>query len=285
MKPTDIENHENEAGIKRVENFVNSKITANLFPISKTNTPHSLEGNLEQKSWSWLPEKQKPFNDEDDPRKIPFDCNIFQQQNEKQMNTQYRNLQLATQFHRCTFTCFKYNKASNEKRCRFNYPVEKNSIPNPETTTIIHEKDRNGRRRTRVIPPRNNSYINPTFSDTLIPIASGGNVDIQYLSNTMGCVEYTTSYMTKQEQADSKVIENLFIRKLLNYQKFSTNDQKETDQEGITTDRNVLKAAGLAFTLSEKIGTVQACNFLLQLPFITSSRKTQKSQSITKRSA
>ena len=61
---------------------------------------------------------------------------------------QYRNLQIATQFHRYCFTCFKYCYSHNQV-CRFEFPWVTDSCS--FEPIIRRDRDKKSRRRVSVV--------------------------------------------------------------------------------------------------------------------------------------
>ena len=263
-------NGENLEKQQAVKDLVARTFTAKLVsrpPGDKSDFPLGLS----EKEYDALKESENEFTfcvdknhypDATDPRRLAFDAEMFKGTEEAKecLRIHYRRLQIANQMHRCCFTCYKYCQFQ-EKVCRFHFPYSEENC-NAHDSTIVKDRDVASRVRVTVKPPRNNAYINATFKDELVVVASSGNSDGQYVMNDFGAVEYVGKYASKAEDADSKVMVNLFTKYLA---------RAELLAEG-PTDREQLKAAAQAMVTAFKIGTVQACYFLLNQSFVLSSR-------------
>jgi hypothetical protein len=256
--------------------FVDSKVMGNILPRTFTDYKDGFNQiDPEDMNRQSLLESEKcdsfrpdigHFHDLKDPRRGEFnkelnynmpvdvnDENLYCVSTFDELITQYRNIQLATNIHFCTFTCFKYSK--NE--CRFSYPK-----PISNSTTIVHDRDRKQRARTRVLPSNNNAYFNPHIKSPLYVCAQRCNTDIQYIGNKRGAAEYCTSYALKAEEPDRDSLSKFLI-------KFYNNKQLEGTS---LTLKDHYKAVGLSLLHATPITTVQACWFLLGLPFVYKSR-------------
>lgn len=176
------------------------------------------------------------------------------------VQNQYRSLQIANQFHRCCFTCFKYFHR-HDKVCRFGFPWSSKDCVFGRI--IVRDRDKKSRVRVSVLPQRNNAYLSGRLFNPLITIAHGGNHDLQYICNTVGAAEYVASYASKSEEPDKKIMTNIFNKKLA----FLSNNAT-----GIT-DRDRLYSVGCALLGSSPVGSAQACYSLLGLKFVNSSRR------------
>ena len=175
----------------------------------------------------------------------------------------FYQFQLANQVHFCTPTCFKYKVAGRAKVCRFKYPVVRPRA-SASTSTIEKSLDYKRRKHYKILPPRNNAWVNPLPKRPLVVFASQGNVDAQYISNAVGAVEYATSYIGKAEQPDFKETLSLFVKKLT---------YLLSKNEGKISNRSQMRAAGTAIIGSQRVGAVQCCYSLLKLPFVILSRQ------------
>ena len=171
-----------------------------------------------------------------------------------------RDIQLASQMHKHTHSCFKYcTPGWGCVLCRHNYPYSNDGTTRVDVPVIISGHDRKKRRRVNVLPQRNNTWINPTFFDPLLTLAHVGNHDCQYISNTVGAAEYAASYIGKQEKPDFKLVCNL-VYKSLNAQRANNSDLHR------------LKCVGKAILDSTPVGSVEAMYVLLGLQFVKKSR-------------
>lgn len=177
---------------------------------------------------------------------------------------QYYRYQCTNQMHRCMDTCWKYNYSSNsERKCRFHYPVlEERS--DYDKSTIYTLYDNRKRKQVKIGPPRNNGWLNPLPTHPLVVFANQGNMDIQYISNANGAVEYTCGYISKNDEPDQKTLINVFAKKLAQVILRSENAD--------ATQRQQLNAAGTAIAASQHVGTVQCTYTMLGLAYVTLSR-------------
>ena len=247
---------------QKVKDVVRRTVTA-VLPSAVGENSHEL--NEDEQLYYWNPERGY-INDCKNPGRAIFhpDWNYERHENgdflDERVHFQFRQLQIAFQMHRCCETCWKYN-VDNEKVCRFKFPwIERE---NTDSVMITSERDKKNRVRINVLPPRNNGFINATLFNPLLMIAHGGNHDIQYIENSVGAAEYVASYAAKSEEPDYNIMKNLYTKKM--------NYLRESNEP--VTDRLKLKAVGNAVIGSTKVGSVQACYFLLGLKFVTSSRE------------
>jgi hypothetical protein len=184
-----------------------------------------------------------------------------------QVQQLYRRLQLANQMHKCRKSCYKYCRSNQRQLCRYGFvkePVEGNDA----RAVVVADKDRRGRTRTRVLPPRNNGNINNHLKDPLCFTAGKGNQDIQYIQNTTGGAEYCSKYCSKADAVETTALQNAVNRKLARYvMQLPENEQ--------VTARWQFRAVGNAIVAAQQIGTVQACYMLGKLPIVKSSRSTE----------
>ena len=178
---------------------------------------------------------------------------------------QYYQFQCANQMHKCMHTCWKHNYYG-EKSCRFHYPVAED-ISSGTEAMIYTVSDKKKRLHTKVNPPRNNGWLNPLPTHPLMVFANQGNMDIQYISNVSEAVEYTCGYISKEDQPDEQLLINMFAKKLA--------QAIARSETGDATQREQLRAAGMAFASSQQVGAVQCVYTLLKLPFVQLSRTVQ----------
>jgi hypothetical protein len=247
-----------------LKNIVSANLVANVIADSNDTVVNSSEQELDTTDFLWNPCREY-FCDEGHPCRVPFNPRLNYERSSDgvfadiNVQYQYRNLQIATQFHRCCFTCFKYCFAHNQV-CRFGFPwVTDGCIFEP---IIRRDRDKKSRIRVSVIPERNNAYLNGTLHSPLITVAHGGNHDIQYIGNSVGAAEYVASYASKAEEPDKKVMANIYAKKI----------KYIIDNSRVVTDRQRLYAVGSAILGSSPVGSVQACYSLLGLKIVKSSR-------------
>ena len=252
----------------KVKNLINNVVSANLIERVDTCDISEVDDINEimkiESKYDWNPHKNY-FKDNNHPCRVPFMSNwdytrdkngVFADINVKR---HYRRLQIATQFHRCCFTCFKYC-FKHEQVCRFGFPW---SSENCSFEPIIRkDRDKKSRVRITVLPQRNNANLNGTLLNPLLAIAHGGNHDIQYISNSVGAAEYVASYASKAEEPDKKKLANIYSKKIAYLEELNSH----------VTDRQRLYAVGSAILGSSQVGSVQACYALLGLKFVKSSR-------------
>ena len=279
---------------EQVKRCVEKVATCKLMPknsedhYATNNDGHQGEDKSLESHLSWLPGRNY-FKDRDHPCKPEFSLYMDGQpldfspsdnweektngelasdesltQGQKLVQVWYRRLQLANQIHRCTQTCFKYSKSVFNKVCRFGFSP-KGWIGGPTSTdeaTLVVDKDGRGRKRIQILPPRDNMWLNNYIKTPLIPIATGGNLDIKYIDNQVGAAEYCASYASKAEAPDSAMLKNLVTRKIAN---LILQSQSITDKQRLSIVANSLVD-------STQVGAMQACWTLLGLPFVQSSR-------------
>jgi hypothetical protein len=244
--------HSDDIEIKsKVIAFVDSKVMGTIVGLPPNDDLDGVDSDL-----------HSTFDDNVDPRRgvfnkelnysLPLNPNENLDVNNGVL-TDYRNIQLATNMHVCTFTCLKYGG----KICRFGYPRSVSS-----STTIVHDRDRKQRARTRVLPSNNNAYFNPHIKSPLYICAQRCNTDIQYIANKRGAAEYCTSYALKAEEPDGESLLKFMIRYYIN---------KELEGETISR-KDHYKGLGYSLLNATPITTAQACWFLLGLPFVYKSR-------------
>ena len=243
----------------KVIQYTTSILSANLVRSSS-----EIDRDFIEDQYNWCPPKDY-FSDERHPCRSSFNSDWNYDRNsdgvfaDTNVRAQYRSLQIASQCHRCCFTCFKYCH-KHEKICRFGYPwVSQDCLFGP---IIVKNRDKRSRIKISVLPQRNNAYVNCTLFDPLLTIALGGNHDIQYISNTVGAAEYVASYASKSEAPDRKILSNIFNKKLAYL----------SSKAAHVTDRERLYSVGCAILGSSPVGSVQACYSLLGLKFVKSSR-------------
>lgn len=210
------------------------------------------------------------FDDLVDPRRRRFDSTFDYDMKsdgsgfkDPRVHFRSRQHQLANQMHRCCFTCWKYAKGG-DKICRFHFPWPEQDMSLRNDSRIVSDRDAKHRVRVRVLPERNNGHINNCYSSkaSLVAFASGGNTDVQFCAGPYGAAEYCATYAGKPEESDTKLLRNLFVKRIEYLQSL----------EKTVTERNQLKSMCKALNESRRIGTVEACYYLLKLKFVTSSR-------------
>ena len=269
---------ENEEERKLVQEEVEKRISACLTPrvpgdcsdlqVLDMNDEEEILASLRaEEQFDWVPPKD-PYTDATDPRRKRFNClkpNWDYTQNSdgsfkcNALQAHYRRLQIATQMHRCGFSCWKYNRKGN-KECRYNYPYKVSDVSS-QYCVICTDRDKKHRIRVRALPPRNNGSLNPSPRHVAIHVLHGGNLDIQYISNMRGAVEYCACYVSKNDEADARQIAKIVIKK------FSA-----LIERGDFTKKSRMKAVANTIIDCTKIGAPQACYFLLQLKIVKSSR-------------
>ena len=253
----------------KVKHYVKSIVSAKL--VSRTDNvdidcdPNEIASKAaEELNYNWCPSREY-FNDIGHPSREPFnplwkydrssDGLFF----DHDVQRHYRRIQVANQFHRCCFTCFKYCFKHNQV-CRFGFPWV---IDECQFEPIIKkDRDKKSRVRIRVLPERNNGYLNATIHSPLLTIAHGGNHDVQYIGNSVGAAEYVASYASKAEEPDKKLMGNIYAKKI----------SYIVESMSAVTDRQRLYAVGSAILGSSPVGSVQACYTLLGLKAVKSSR-------------
>jgi hypothetical protein len=230
---------------------------------------------LQELEWSYNIHRPTYFNDATAPGRARFACEGFDYSvntatgvfADNRIHTLYRRLQLANQMHKCRNSCYKYCRRNQPQVCRYGFtrePIEGNDT----RAVIVTDKDRRSRKRTRVLPPRNNGNINNHLQNPVCFIAGKGNQDIQFIQNTTGGAEYCSKYCSKAEAVESSALQNAVNRKLANYV------SRLNDEERISVQWQ-LRAVGNAIIGAQQVGTVQACYVLGKLPVVKSSRSTE----------
>lgn len=252
-----------------VRNLVRKTITCNLqYPVDMPDSAderdylyrpaHLMKGTTEEDYTSdvrrllFVPTMDFRLNSNNE-----FMCPVTQHQ--------YFQFQCANQMHKCMHTCWKHNYYG-EKSCRFHYPVPED-ISSKDESKIYTVRDKKKRLHTKVNPPRNNGWLNPLPTHPLLVFANQGNMDIQYISNVSGAVEYTCGYISKEDKPDEQTLINMFAKKLA--------QAIERSETGDPTQRDQLRAAGMALASSQQVGAVQCVYTLLKLPFVQLSRTVQ----------
>jgi hypothetical protein len=125
--------------------------------------------------------------------------------------------------------------------------------------------DGNSRKRNVVEPAFNNAHLNNHAFSPLLFIAQRANMDIKYMEDNSGTVEYIGSYISKTEQPDFKKVGNIYIKKISGITRLGKT----------ATDLNKLNAVGNALIDSQVVGAPQMCFLLLGLPFVIFSRQVE----------
>ena len=271
-----------EARTDIVKDVVKRTVTCSLKIVGSidemmTNSTEEIEkdgyGDTEQRhdihKFEWHPPKTL-FEDKSDPRRLPifpkdmnFDVDEDGNFADERTARRYLRWQLANQVHHCSKTCFKYCRVF-PLECRFCFPCARK--PEDRNKVIIKkEVDKRHRVRVKVLPPRNNAHLNVCPVQPLLPIAHGGNLDIQFIDCVHGAAEYTAMYSSKQEAPDLHQLDCLFAKKLANM------SLRKHD----LTYRDHLRAVSTALLSALPVSAVQACQTLLKLPFVKSSKKVE----------
>ncbi len=151
------------------------------------------------------------------------------------------------------------------KECRYGFPKPYNET-NVFDSIITRAKDKRGRERLRVDPPRNNGNVNVCAASPLMFIAGRGNQDLQYIANKTGGAEYASKYASKADVADSKAMQ-VSISKMLAREtlRLAPHEHLELRQQ--------LRAVGNAVIASQQVGTVHACYVLGQPELLVQSSR------------
>ena len=151
------DSHEQQKVINLVKKTVSAVLVDNDLIVD--NVSGIEENNKKETEYNWNPQKDY-FTDKCHPCRTPFNSTWHYERTttgdfiDINVQNQYRNLQIANQFHDCCGTCFKYCY-SQEKVCRFGFPK-----PKDETflePCIRKGRDKKSRIRIDVLPQRNNS--------------------------------------------------------------------------------------------------------------------------------
>ncbi len=194
-----------------------------------------------------------------------FHRNVLNEIEDSSVQSQYRRLQTVNQMHVCQPSCFKYCKSSGPQVCRYDFP-KKLIAGNFDSATIISCKDRRGRQRIRVEPPRNNAHLNVCCTSPLIVLACKGNHDVQYIANKCGGGEYVSKYASKTDTADCRAMLNAINRKLAAKTIYLLLNES-------LTLRSTLRAVSSALVSAQQIGAVHACYVLCQASSLVQSTR------------
>jgi hypothetical protein len=159
--------------------------------------------------------------------------------------------------HRCTRSCFKYCHPGKPLECRSHFPYDPEGPSNQNTPVIHAYHDAKCRRQVRVLPKRNNAYLNGTVISALLTLCIGGNHDLQYISNITGAAEYVASYTTKHDLPDFKLISNFLYKRL----------------QKAFTDQKRLQAVATSVLDSTTVGAMEAMYLLLDLDLVEKTRE------------
>ena len=236
------------------------------------------------------------YDDAEDPRRLPFDPNLDYRRHtdgafyDHRVQNLYRNLQIANQLHNCCFTCFKYSyRKGKDCPCRFGYPRSEEELrvifdkafhgspdsfrKGMESGYMSTKIDPSGRKRKIAVPPFNNAHLNSHARDPLLFIAQGVNMDIKFIQDEAGTVEYIGGYISKVERPDFDKVGNIYIKKIAGISRKGLNP----------SDQQKLNAIGAALLESQIVGATQMCFFLIGLPFILYSRTVEVINSLPKK--
>lgn len=234
--------------------------------------PHETEEDIVE-DYFWRPPSSNVVvveNYKDDIRRLVYslDQDFRLDENNEFLSAdtrkKYYQYQLTNQMHKCMETCWKYSYSTDgEQKCRFHYPVPLERS-NSSDCNIYTLYDNKRRKQTKINAPRNNGWVNPLPVHPLLVFANQGNMDIQYISNANGAVEYTCGYISKPDLPDQQKLINIFAKKLA--------IAIENSETADATLRQQLNAAGAAIAGSQQVGTVQCVYTMLQLPYVSLSR-------------
>jgi len=179
---------------------------------------------------------------------------------------QFRRLQLHNNMHICRGSCFKYCTPGTYI-CRYCFPrepLENNAV----LCVLISDRDSRKRMRHKVHPPRSNGHLNNCPANPALYCASRGNMDVQVLTNSGGCVEYTCKYCGKADTAESTVLQNTISRELSNHVlRLPPHEQPTIGKK--------IRAVINAIVQGQQIGAVHACYILMKQKLVHSSRKVE----------
>jgi hypothetical protein len=165
-----------------------------------------------------------------------------------EVSTMYRNWQISNQMHSCRPTCWKYDPYPFDpmrRTCRFNYPML--LIDFHEHAKIKVDHDRKSRLRYRVLPCRNNSFVNNCYIDVALNLFHEGNLDVQFVANDVGAGEYVCCYTSKAEAPDTSIFVKLYAKKFA-----------ELDARCELTDRERLRIVAKSLMTATQVGATQA---------------------------
>ncbi len=185
---------------------------------------------------------------------------------DEQVQSLFRRLQIANQMHVCRGSCFKYCKQGQPQVCRYEF-IKAVVEGNYTAAVIINCRDRRGRIRIRVDPPRTNGNLNVCAASPLIVLACKGNHDIQYIANKSGGAEYVSKYASKTDTPDSRSLINAVSRRLA----LRTVQLQPGEQLAF---RTTLRVVANALITANQIGSVHACYVISHSSkLVQSSRK------------
>lgn len=257
---------EQQKVISYIKNIVSANLVERVDGVDLQGSSMEISDMImEEDEFNWNPSRDY-FNDGTHPCRATFNSSWNYERSDDgifadvDVQRHYRRLQIATQFHRCCFTCFKYC-SKHDAVCRFGFPwISSECVFEP---IIRKDRDKKSRIRISVLPQRNNANLNGTLYNPLLTIAHGGNHDIQYIGNSVGAAEYVASYASKAEEPDKKLMANIYAKKI----------SYLIDSNSSVSDRQRLYAVGSAILGSSPVGSVQACYVLLGLKVVRSSRQ------------
>ena len=249
-------NPESEAKMKEL---VQNAVTAKIF---KSET-------IPNFGWDWQHGALHSFSDAEEPQRYRFDGELDYSLDDESLPTsalvglKFQKLQLSAYMHSCRHSCWKYclRKPSNLWTCRYEFPF-KHSFDiqgNPELfchesdlSQVLVDKDRKGRPRVRVLPPRNNANVAPCPKSALMVLAAGANTNLQFLTNKYGAVEYTTGYVGKVDLPENKVVLNSIL-KLLALGNQSHKTVLQAIMNGMSHGRRISATEAALYFLTNKI--------------------------------
>ena len=107
-------------------------------------------------------------------------------------------------------------------------------------------------------------FICPNRSP-LVCFSCRGNHDLKYVDNSYGAPEYSCKYVSKADQPDSRVLQNIISKKLASYSLYNASTQPDM-QKKLSIIMNAVIAG-------QQIGQIHVCSFLLKQKFVDTNRK------------
>jgi hypothetical protein len=255
------------AQIQLVKDAICSVATARLQPRHANDFTELPEEDSEshehlrnaERDYRWNPDRTTYFKDKNHPcreRFTAFGRDFYfnpatGEIPDEQVQSLFRRLQIANQMHVCHESCFKYCKAGQPRICRYEF-IKAVIDGNYTAAVIINCRDRRGRIRIRVDPPRTNGNLNVCAASPLIVLGCRGNHDVQYIANKSGGAEYVSKYASKSDTPDSRSLINAVSRRLA-----LRTVQLAPGEE--LTFRSTLRIVCNALVTANQIGSVHAC--------------------------
>jgi hypothetical protein len=250
----------NDESIAKMQQCVDKSVTAKLLKSE----------DIPDFDWKWQRGELHSFIDAEEPQRFRFDGEQDYSLDEHMMpasavvGLQFQKLQLSAYMHSCRQSCWKYclRKPSHLWTCRYEFPF-KHSFELPgqpelfyhasDIAQVLVDKDRKGRPRVRVLPPRNNANVAPCPKSALMVLAAGGNTNLQFLTNKYGAVEYTTAYVGKVDMPENKVVLNTILKLLGHANDASHKTVLHAVMNGLSHGRRISASEAALFFLTNKI--------------------------------